>query len=210
MWCLLLLVATVRSFARMPFGISDRCKTVLWPGCEGRARCSLHTKNVRLVWLVVKRRGCCCNLSVGVALIGWFTTNRTCAKNNTHIYVARTSNKRVIMACDLYFCLQPQWSFVHLPLGLSDRNTSKGHSAVSCLRIALLFIRASVWLFNCEVIKLESLIAGNISRGHWVLRCLQYDVRWLLCCNKSTALWLIIIFLSHQDVNFNLCEYKTL
>jgi len=33
------------------------------------AEFSLHTKNVRSVWFVVKRRGCCCNLSGGVALI---------------------------------------------------------------------------------------------------------------------------------------------
>ena len=37
-----------------------------------------------------------------------FTTNGRCAKNNTHIYVARTSNNRVIMACDLYCCLLPR------------------------------------------------------------------------------------------------------
>ena len=31
-----------------------------------------------------------------------------CAKNNTHIYVARTSNNRVISSGDLYCCLLPQ------------------------------------------------------------------------------------------------------
>jgi len=29
----------------MPLGISDRNKMVLWPGCEGHAEFSLHTKN---------------------------------------------------------------------------------------------------------------------------------------------------------------------
>jgi len=38
-------------------------------------------KNVRSVWFVTKRRGCCCNLSGGVALIVWFTTNWMCVKN---------------------------------------------------------------------------------------------------------------------------------
>jgi len=38
----------------------------------------------------------CCNLSGGVALIVWFTTNGMCVKNNTIMYVARTSNNRVI------------------------------------------------------------------------------------------------------------------
>jgi len=34
----------------------------------------------------------CCNLSADVALNVRFTTNEMCAKNNTHIYVVRTSN----------------------------------------------------------------------------------------------------------------------
>ena len=63
-------------------GFSDHNKVVLWPGCEGRAEFSLHTKNVRSVRSVVKRRGCCCNLSGGVALNVWFTTNGMCTKKN--------------------------------------------------------------------------------------------------------------------------------
>jgi len=50
----------------------------------------------------------CCNLSVGVALNVRFTTNRMCVKNNTHIYVARTSNNKVILSGNLYCCLLPQ------------------------------------------------------------------------------------------------------
>ena len=52
--------------------------------------------------------GGCCKLSVRVALNVRFTTNGICAKNHTHIYVARTSNNRMIMACDLSCCLLPQ------------------------------------------------------------------------------------------------------
>jgi len=37
-----------------------------------------------------------CKLSVGVALNARFTTNGMCAKNNTHMYVVRTSNNKVI------------------------------------------------------------------------------------------------------------------
>jgi len=37
-----------------------------------------------------------------------FTTNGRCAKNNTHIYVAPTSNNRVISSGDLYRCLLPR------------------------------------------------------------------------------------------------------
>ena len=44
----------MRSFAHMPLGISDRNKMVLGPECEGPAEFSLHTKNVRSVWFVVK------------------------------------------------------------------------------------------------------------------------------------------------------------
>jgi len=36
----------------------------------------------------------CCNLSGGVALIVWFSTNGMCAKNNTIIYVTRASNSK--------------------------------------------------------------------------------------------------------------------
>jgi len=46
--------------------------------------------------------------SVGVALNVRVTTNGMCMKNNTHIYVSRTSNNRVIAACELYCCLLPQ------------------------------------------------------------------------------------------------------
>jgi len=112
MWTLLLLAATVQSFAHMPLGISDRNKMVLWPGCEGRARVSLHTKNVRSVWFVVKRRGCCCNLSGGVALIVWFTTDGMCTKNK-NICVVRTTNNTVILSGDLYCCLLPRCEALH-------------------------------------------------------------------------------------------------
>jgi len=71
-----------------------------------------------------------CNLLVSTVLHAQFTTNRICAKNSTYIYVARTSNNRVIWwvtsnnACkpgeqlvvlangsyksDLYCCLLPK------------------------------------------------------------------------------------------------------
>ena len=104
---LLLLAAAVRSFEHVPLGISDRNKMVLWPGCGGRAEFSLYTKNVRSVWFVVKRRGCCCNLSGGVTLIVWFSTNGMCVKNNTIIYVVRASNSKRDCEHDLYCCLLP-------------------------------------------------------------------------------------------------------
>ena len=66
-------------------------------------------KNVRSVQFVVKMRGCCCNLSFGVVLNVWFTTNGMCTKNNTHTYCMWHEQAiRMIMACDLYCCLLPQ------------------------------------------------------------------------------------------------------
>jgi len=42
-----------------------------------------------------------------------------------HIYVVRTSNNRVIMACELYCCLLPQCEALRTCLsGFSDRNSS--------------------------------------------------------------------------------------
>jgi len=112
-WSLLLLAATVWSFAHLALGLSDHNKMVLWPGYEGHARCNLHKKNVWWVGLVVKRRGCCCNLSAGITLNVRFTTNEMCAKNNTHLYVVWTSNNRVISLGDVYCCLLPQCEALH-------------------------------------------------------------------------------------------------
>jgi len=83
MWTLLLLTATVWSFALAARAFRSQQKMVLWPGCEGRAVWNLHKKHVRSLQFVVKTRGCCCNLSVGVVLNVWFTMNRICRKNNT-------------------------------------------------------------------------------------------------------------------------------
>ena len=75
-----------RSFAHLLFELSDRNKMVLWPVFEGCAVWNLHKKNVRSVRFLAKRRGCCCNLSAGVALNARFTTNGMCSKNNTPIH----------------------------------------------------------------------------------------------------------------------------
>jgi len=147
-WSLLLLAATVGSFVRMLLGISDRNKMVLWQRCGGRAEFSLHTKNVWSVRFVVQRRGCCYNLSGGVALIVWFTTNGMCVKNNTTIYVARASNSKrdcdvvalPILTCERLNVTTSVWkerlrawsllllaamvgSFARMLLRISDRNT---------------------------------------------------------------------------------------
>jgi len=108
--------AWIRFTARACVLQSERhvSKMVLSPGCGGRAKFSLHTKNVRSVWFVVKRRGYCCNLSGGVALIVWFTTNGLCVKNNTLIYVERASNSKRDCEHDLYCCLLPRCEALHI------------------------------------------------------------------------------------------------
>jgi len=73
---------------------------------------SLHKKNVRSVRFVVKRRGCCCNLSGGVALNVWFTTNGMCAKNN-NIDMCREQVIIVFEARELYCCLLPRCEALH-------------------------------------------------------------------------------------------------
>ena len=50
----------------------------------------------------------CCNLSGGVALIVWFTTNGMCGKNNTTICVARASISKSDCEHDFYCCLLPR------------------------------------------------------------------------------------------------------
>ena len=86
----------------------------LLPQCETLRTCRsgfpIATKwcCLRSVRVVVKRKGCCSNLSFGVALNTPFTKNGMCEKNSTHTHVARTSNNRMIAACDFYCCLLPQ------------------------------------------------------------------------------------------------------
>ena len=118
------IAATVRSFAHMPLGLSDCNKMVLWPGCEGRAMWNLHKKNVRSVRFVVKRRGCCCNLSASVMLNARFTTNGMCAKNNT-IYMWREQAIIEWSRCvTLLLLAATVRSFAHMPLRLSDCNNT--------------------------------------------------------------------------------------
>ena len=64
------------------------------------------------------------NLSDGVTLIVWFTTNGMCVKNNTIIYVAWASNnKRDCDAWSLLLLAAAVRSFAHMPLSTSDGNT---------------------------------------------------------------------------------------
>ena len=73
----------------------------------------------------LKMRGYCCNLSIGVALIVWFTTNGMCTKNN-NIYMwceqAMIEYRSVITLFIIIACCE---AFAYMPLGLSDHNTTR-------------------------------------------------------------------------------------
>ena len=82
-WSLLLLAATVRSFTHMHAIWDFRSQqngavTRMWRSCGVQPS---HKERAIGAVRCKKRRGCCCNLSGGVALIVWFTTNGMCAKN---------------------------------------------------------------------------------------------------------------------------------
>ena len=94
------------------------------------------------MWFVVKRRGCCCNLSGGVALIVWFTTNWMCAKNNTILYVARASNSKRDCEHDLYCCLMPRCEAL--------RTCRSGFPIATVVRIESI---VGIWSFRQVVVK---------------------------------------------------------
>ena len=72
----------------------------------GKVVCgTIRWKSIGVVGMNEHRRCYCCNLSGGVV---WFTTNGMCVKNNTIMYVALTSNNRVISSGDFYCCLLPR------------------------------------------------------------------------------------------------------
>jgi len=84
-WSLLLLAATVWSFARLLLGLSDRNEMMLWPGCDGRARCNLHKKKSDRCGSLWKRGDVVASFRLALRC----TTNGISVKNNTHIYMWR-------------------------------------------------------------------------------------------------------------------------
>ena len=83
----------------------------------------------------------CCNLSGGVALIVWFTTNGMCVKNNTIIYVAQASNSK--RDCDVVAL--PILMCEHLNVTTSVRKERLWHmiSIVACCHGAKLCAHAA-------------------------------------------------------------------
>ena len=74
-------------------------------------------------FLVTPKTWFCCNLSGGVALIVWFTTNGMCAKNkNIDAWREEAFNKRDCNAWSLLLLAATVRSFAHMSLGISHRN----------------------------------------------------------------------------------------
>jgi len=131
--------------------------TRMWRSCEF----SLHTENAQSVWFVVKSTGCCCNLSGGVVLIMWFTTNGMCVKNKTIIYVARASNSKRLRAWSLLLLAATVRSFVHMPLGISDGNNMK--TVIEKVYIAL-FMQLSIHILYRTVLVQLQMVQSGISK----------------------------------------------
>jgi len=120
-WDLYCCLLPVWSFAYFPPGLSNHNKVVLWPGCEGAARCNLH------------KRMCdrCSSLQKGGDVVAtsqlmlrwkWDSPQMGCAQRATHKYIWREQtiiewSRRVIsiIACchSLKLCaisVQAFWS----------------------------------------------------------------------------------------------------
>jgi len=109
-WCAISIVAcchSVKLCAHVAWAFQSQqngAVTRMWRSC-----CVKPSQKERVIGAVhCNKEGYCCNLSTGIVLNAQFTTNRMCANNNTHIYVAWRSNNRVVVARDLYCCLLPQ------------------------------------------------------------------------------------------------------
>jgi len=132
--CLLLQCEPFRT-CRSGFPIAKNgAVTRMWRSCQVQP----SQKELVIGAVQCKRRRCCCYVSVGVVLKVQFTTNGMCVKIQTHRCMAWTSNIRVIMACGLYCCLLPVWSFAHLPLRLYDCNNSNKFLAKAFIHIWLM------------------------------------------------------------------------
>jgi len=85
-------------------------------------RCNLHKMNVQSMQLIVKRKGCCCNLSISVVLNAQFTMNMTCVKNSTHLKVALTCKKIGPGIWTLLLLATIVWKLARMLLRIFNRN----------------------------------------------------------------------------------------
>jgi len=114
--------------------------TRMWRSCwvqpshKERAIGAVHSK--KKVMLLQSFRWCCAECAVHHK---W-----NVHKNNTHIYVARTSNNRVILSGELYFCLLPQCE------ALRTCRTGFEIAAISMIHL-LLHRNKLIWICNRHV-----------------------------------------------------------
>ena len=158
----------------------------------------------------------CCNLSGGVALIVWFTTNGMGVKNNTIIYVARASNSKrdcdvvalpiltcerlnvttsvrneILRAWSLLLLAATVRSFAHMPLEISDRNRQQ----CFCSFILLSTQHKTTWLTAISSHCLAALPSKNV--------CVQqtHAAKRLLCNLKSILEDLLSCYFSAIKTN---------
>ena len=123
MWTLLLLAATVWSFAHMLIGFFRLQEN----GAVTRMSrlCGVQASHKERVISVVrcKKEECCCNSLVALR---WLcdSPRMGCARRKTLYEHGANKQYRVIMACELYCCLLPQCEALRVcRSSFSDRNT---------------------------------------------------------------------------------------
>jgi len=88
--------------------VGRKCETAAWtPATTLLSYLCIDSSQCLVPWyayfLDKGNEQCCCNLSGGVALIVWFSTNGMCGKNNT-ICVARASNREIASMISIVAC----------------------------------------------------------------------------------------------------------
>jgi len=146
----------------------------------------------------------CCNLSGGVALIVWFTTNGMCVNNNTIIYVARASNSKRDCEHDLYYCLLPQCEALRIcRSGFPIATLSKAVFQVSFL---------PVW---GNPILTHDLPTFHVGWGlHWIIKHLIRD--WIILhfspkywnLFKWNSKWSLVFIFLQSSTGLKMCNTR--
>jgi len=164
----------------------------------------------------------CCNLSGGAALIVWFTTNGMCIKNNTIMYVARTSNNTVewsrwVIYC-YYGCNWDSWKW-----WLVEAKSDRGVEALPILTCEPLNVTTSVrgewsWHVNsivacCHSAKLcayaardfrSQQYAPNFNKKRSFIEHMKHYVKAYRCSSNVT----LLPFFKHDFYMFLVKSYQ--
>jgi len=137
-----------------------------------------------------------------------FLRLRTCANHSKSFVTCRHCHWRMI--CDVklsgkLICIAALQNVKNtmyiMPLNYSSFEW--GTQQIACLRIAVIFILASIWFLTVKWSKQEVLAGGNISRGRMALRYWLYEVHWLIYCNENAVLWLKIRATKHNATDIS-------